>query len=153
MKNTQEERTYACPLCKRQFVRKWNLKNHMRGVHSGIEPYRCHGCDASFRWRTQLSIHLRRNRECASVHHFMEASVSNVCLQAEPNDIWENTIDFLMDDSDGIPEIQCSPTTSDETMDGFFSDRESNGTPEHIPAVQSFALDVFNVEYSDSDEM
>ncbi|GLH15421.1 Uncharacterized protein GBIM_19867 [Gryllus bimaculatus] len=48
-----------CPLCERFFVNKFNLKVHMRDVHSSAQsPLLCPLCSRQVKNRSSLRVHL-----------------------------------------------------------------------------------------------
>lgn len=52
----QRIRRYACYLCHKSFVRKFNMKLHMN-IHTGMRTYTCHLCDKSYRHPSYLNAH------------------------------------------------------------------------------------------------
>eukprot|EP00188_Purpureofilum_apyrenoidigerum_P003772 Plantae.Rhodophyta-Purpureofilum_apyrenoidigerum.ctg40286.p1 GENE.Plantae.Rhodophyta-Purpureofilum_apyrenoidigerum.ctg40286~~Plantae.Rhodophyta-Purpureofilum_apyrenoidigerum.ctg40286.p1 ORF type:complete len:151 (+),score=30.62 Plantae.Rhodophyta-Purpureofilum_apyrenoidigerum.ctg40286:183-635(+) len=64
-RSTEKIRNFQCPVpfCKKMFMRRYNLKIHMR-IHSGETPFICkvHNCQKRFKWRSGLRNHVRWHR-------------------------------------------------------------------------------------------
>lgn len=43
----ENEKNVVCTLCGKKFFKEWNLKLHMN-IHSGVKPFMCEICGASF---------------------------------------------------------------------------------------------------------
>lgn len=50
-----KDKAYKCPLCKRDFPRRYNLERHML-VHKK-KIYRCASCDIVFKNNLELTLH------------------------------------------------------------------------------------------------
>ncbi|XP_050391993.1 uncharacterized protein LOC126810776 [Patella vulgata] len=55
-----DQKPFECPLCKKRFGYKNNMKSHMK-LHAGIKPYQCHICGAKFTRGSTLRRHARRH--------------------------------------------------------------------------------------------
>ena len=53
---------FVCNICAAPFNRIDILKDHMKGKHENIKPYRCSKCCTSFAWRSSLSKHFQSKR-------------------------------------------------------------------------------------------
>ena len=54
---------FVCEYCRHEFSSKQNMVEH-RYLHSGLKPFRCTACPASFRQASQLSLHKRSHLSC-----------------------------------------------------------------------------------------
>lgn len=54
-----KEDLFACPVCQKQFDRKFNLKVHFR-THTGERPFKCDLCPMYFTTRSNFKVHYRR---------------------------------------------------------------------------------------------
>ncbi|KAJ8931431.1 hypothetical protein NQ314_015657 [Rhamnusium bicolor] len=52
----ETKKTYFCPHCDREFIRKGTLNSHI-AVHTNIRPYKCGECSKSFAVKSDLTTH------------------------------------------------------------------------------------------------
>ncbi|MCL4137872.1 UNVERIFIED_CONTAM: hypothetical protein GTU68_042685, partial [Idotea baltica] len=57
------ERPYPCSLCEKRFVKKVDLKRHMR-IHTGEKPFDCPRCCKKFRHKESLKYHMEKTNQC-----------------------------------------------------------------------------------------
>mmetsp|Transcript_26291 Transcript_26291/g.102734 ORF Transcript_26291/g.102734 Transcript_26291/m.102734 type:complete len:95 (-) Transcript_26291:311-595(-) len=53
---------FTCPVCDRAFTRKWNLEEHIRGLHPASgdgKRFPCPVCRERFRWKIELRNHVK----------------------------------------------------------------------------------------------
>lgn len=53
------QRRYGCWLCDWQFLTKWDLKQHIKTVHSTEKPLKCAHCEKAFKLGGNLRQHYR----------------------------------------------------------------------------------------------
>ena len=53
----------SCELCEAMFASDYLLKNHVRSVHEGINPFKCPDCDSVFAIRSRLNQHVKQIHE------------------------------------------------------------------------------------------
>ncbi|XP_061475883.1 zinc finger protein 287-like isoform X3 [Rhineura floridana] len=58
--NLRKGRKHTCPECGHSSERLSEVISHMR-VHTGERPYQCTDCGKTFRWRSNLNQHRKRN--------------------------------------------------------------------------------------------
>ena len=48
---------HRCHICSRKFAEKKKMRNHIKTVHEGIKDYKCELCDKAFTQLHNLKIH------------------------------------------------------------------------------------------------
>lgn len=58
---------FQCEECMKCFSSNQSLNEH-RNLHKNVRPYKCHICEKSFRYGSQLCIHRRHHHSTADIN-------------------------------------------------------------------------------------
>lgn len=117
----QEEESpkpYECPICKKRFGYKNNMKSHIK-LHGGLKPFQCYVCGARFTRGSTLRRHVRR-------HGIIADSVW---------DLISKSVQHQQDDDKSTPVEQSPSNVSSENHDTDIRGSETPVVPEESVGI------------------
>lgn len=115
---------FPCPMCKRAFGSRHNLKRHYM-IHTGEKPYSCRQCRKPFREYSTLKKHM--------VTHQRDRWYKCMCCPCKFRDFLEftehkNTHPFVGTNANGIPVTQSATTALNQHTLAIINNVELNNT-------------------------
>lgn len=89
--NKEEQRKYECTVCKKSFLRKSNLVDHLR-LHANVRLFKCKICDKSFvqagNFRSHMRTHTKEKPYACSFceKSYSQSSALTVHIRAHTNE-------------------------------------------------------------------